>query len=259
VGRGHIPAGTGIRSYPIVERYRIVWIWLGDPALADESQIPDLSLVPAEGTGHHNIGNYLNVKCNYLLEIDNLMDLSHVNFIHFGSLGNDSMRAAEVKVTEEEGKVRADLWMPGTLCGFGEMQGQPCDQWNNMVWMQPTSMLLEFGAVPPGEEPIQDPHKYAFHIITPETEHSTHYFYGTSACFSDADASQAKLICDAQTQAFLTEDNPMIEAVEDRMGGAEFWSLRPAILPSDAAGIRVRRRLEQMCRAERARASDRSQ
>jgi vanillate O-demethylase monooxygenase subunit len=37
------------------------------------------------------------------------------------------------------------------------MQGQPCDQWNNMVWMQPTSMLLEFGAVPPGEEPIQDP------------------------------------------------------------------------------------------------------
>jgi hypothetical protein len=68
-------------------------------------------------------------------------------------------------------------------------------------------------------------------------------FMGLPHASDDADASQAKLICDAQTQAFLTEDNPMIEAVEDRMGGAEFWSLRPAILPSDAAGIRVRRRL----------------
>jgi vanillate O-demethylase monooxygenase subunit len=58
-----------------------------------KARFPICHSFPAEGTGHHNIGNYLNVKCNYLLEIDNLMDLSHVNFIHFGSLGNDSMRA----------------------------------------------------------------------------------------------------------------------------------------------------------------------
>jgi phenylpropionate dioxygenase-like ring-hydroxylating dioxygenase large terminal subunit len=250
VGNGHVPANTRVRTYPLVERHRILWIWMGDAARADPELIPDFSLVPAEGVGHDNIGNYLHVKANYLLEIDNLMDLSHVNFLHLGSLGNESMRRAEVKVTEAEDTVRADLWMPNTICGFGEMTGQLCDQWNNIVWMPPTSMLLEFGAVEPGAPAAQDPHLYAFHILTPETERTTHYFFGTSACFSDADAWKSELIREAQSRAFLVEDNPMIEAVAESMGDADFWALRPAILPGDTAAIRVRRRLERMCRQD---------
>jgi hypothetical protein len=57
-------------------------------------------------------------------------------------------------------------------------------------------------------------------------------------------------IRNAQIHAFLTEDNPMIEAVDERMDGADFWSMRPAILPNDKAAIRVRRKLEKMCRDE---------
>lgn len=248
VGDGHIPPNTRVRSYPIVERHRILWIWMGDSALADEDLIPDFGLIPAVGAGHDNIGNYLQVKANYLLEIDNLMDLSHVNFLHLGSLGNESMRIAQVRVTEAEGRIRADLWMPNTIGGFGEMSGQLCDQWINIVWMPPTSMLLEFGAVPPGKAPVQDPNQYAFHIVTPETDRTTHYFFGTSACFSDADAWKAEMVREAQIRAFLTEDNPMIEAVDAQMGDSDFWALRPAILPSDGAAIRVRRRIERMCR-----------
>lgn len=252
VGNGHIPAGTAVRNYPLVERDRILWIWMGDAGLANQSLIPDMSLVPEAGTGHHNIGNYLHVRCNYLLEIDNLMDLSHVNFLHLGTLGNESMRAASVKVTEDGGTIRADLWMPGTICGFGPMTGQPCDQWNNIVWMSPASMLLEFGAVEPGAAAVQDPNLYAFHIVTPETERTTHYFFGTSGSFSEEDAGMAEAIREAQINAFLTEDNPMIEAVAEAMGDDDFWALRPAILPSDSAPIRIRRRLAQMCRQENA-------
>lgn len=249
-GKGHIPAGTHLRMFRIVERHRILWIWMGDAGRADESLIPDLSLVPEEGGAHDNIGNYLHVKANCLLEIDNLMDLSHVNFIHEGTLGNESMRSAEVKVTEPDGKVRAELWMPGTTGGFGPMTGQPCDQWMNMVWMAPGSMILEFGAVPPGAEPVQDPYCYAFHIVTPETDRTTHYFFGSSGTFDETEAAKAQFIREAQIRAFLTEDNPMIEAVDERMDGADFWSMRPAILTNDKAAIRVRRKLEKMCREE---------
>jgi phenylpropionate dioxygenase-like ring-hydroxylating dioxygenase large terminal subunit len=255
VGDGYIPPKTCVRSYPLVERYRMLWIWMGDAALADESLIPDFSLVPAQGVGHDNINNYLHVKANYLLEIDNLMDLSHVNFLHLGSLGNESMRSAQVRVTATESRVRADLWMPGTLCGFGPMQGQPCDQWNNMVWMPPTSMLLEFGAVRPGERPFQEPDQYAFHIVTPETDRTTHYFFGTSGCYAEAEAWKATVIREAQTRAFLTEDNPMIETVDQQMGDDDFWELEPAILSSDKAAIRVRLRIKQMCRQEQERKS----
>lgn len=247
-GSGHIPAGTAVRTFPVVERHQMLWIWPGDAALADEDLIPDFGLMPQPDRGHANIGNYLHVGANCLLEIDNLMDLSHVNFVHDGTLGNESMRSAEVKVIESERMIRAELWMPDTIGGFGPMTGVPCDQWMNMVWMPPTSMILEFGAVERGAVPVQDPYAIAFHIVTPETSRTTHYFFGSSGSFDDA--AQMQVIRDAQRRAFLTEDNPMIEAVDERMDGADFWSMRPVILPNDKAAIRVRRRLQKMCREE---------
>ncbi|MEQ9661902.1 MAG: aromatic ring-hydroxylating dioxygenase subunit alpha, partial [Parasphingopyxis sp.] len=250
VGDGHIPAGTRVDTFPIVERHRILWIWMGDPSRADDAVIPDMSLIPAEGDGHQNLGNYLHVRANYLLEIDNLMDLSHVNFLHIGSLGHETMRVGEIEVTEDDRRIRADLWMPNTICAFGELEGQPSDQWQNMIWMPPSSMLLEFGTVLPGADPVQPPDQYAFHIVTPETERTTHYFFGTSGKYPDEQRDFADFYRQAQNRAFLEEDNPMIEAVDAEMNGEDFWTLRPAILPSDKAAIRVRRRLEKMCREE---------
>ncbi len=249
-GSGHFPPGTHVRAYPLVERHRIAWIWPGDPVAADPALIPDLSLVPPPG-GHDNLGNYIHVKANWLLEIDNIMDLTHVAFLHDGTLGNESMRGGELKVSEADGKVRAVLWMPDTLGGFGPTKGQRCDQWTNVEWMAPSVMVLDFGSVPPGAEPVQDPGGYAFHIFTPETEDTTHYFFGSSGSYGDDEAAIPQMIGDLQRDVFLREDNPMVEAVFDRMNGEDFWALRPAILPSDAAAIRVRRRIAQMCKAER--------
>ena len=31
-----------VRSYPTVEKYRFIWVWMGDPAVADKSKIPDM-------------------------------------------------------------------------------------------------------------------------------------------------------------------------------------------------------------------------
>ncbi|MDW8259300.1 MAG: hypothetical protein RML32_07630 [Gammaproteobacteria bacterium] len=42
----------------------------------------------------------------------------------------------------------------------------------------------------------------------------------------------------------------MIEAVQQRMGDADFWSLQPMILPGDRAAVRVRRRLDKLRRSE---------
>lgn len=251
-GGGHIPAGTCVRTFTIVERHQLLWIWMGDASRADADLIPDFSLIPEVGQGLANIDNYLHVKANCLLELDNLMDLSHVNFVHYGTLGNDSMKSAEVQVTEADGRIRANLWLPDTIGGFGPMTGLPCDQWLNIIWMAPTSMVLEFGAVEKGGDPVQDPYALAFHTVTPETDRTTHYFFGSGGTYAPTDEALVTFFRESQIRAFLTEDNPMIEAVDERMDGADFWSMRPAILPNDKAGIRVRRRLEKMCREESA-------
>lgn len=49
---------------------------------------------------------------------------------------------------------------------------------------------------------------------------------------------------------FLGEDEPMVESVQERMEGKDSWALKPVILPTDAAAIRVRRRMMQLLRAE---------
>jgi vanillate O-demethylase monooxygenase subunit len=252
MGSGRIPSNVKVRSYPIVQRYQMLWVWMGDPSLADPARIPSYDgIIPDSRTGADNLGNYLHVKANYLLEIDNLMDLSHVNFLHCGSLGNETMRSCQPKVTEHPNQVRADLWMPNTLASFGELAGQRCDQWQNMIWMAPSSLLLEFGQVSLGTPRFQKPDELAVHIVTPETDRTTHYFFGTSGSYSEEEAWKAEAMRQAQRTAFTLEDNPMIEAIDEQMGDAEFWSLQPILLRGDSAAVRVRRQLEALIEAER--------
>ena len=39
-GQATIPTKTCVRSYPVVERNRLVWIWMGEPSKADPSARP---------------------------------------------------------------------------------------------------------------------------------------------------------------------------------------------------------------------------
>jgi vanillate O-demethylase monooxygenase subunit len=87
------------------------------------------------------------------------------------------------------------------------------------------------------------------HILTPETDHTTHYYWASGAGLSCP-------LSDEQHRAFLTEafdieDAPMIEAVDRAMGDNELFSLKPVLLPHDAGAVKVRRTLDALRLAER--------
>ena len=42
-GDGAIPKAAKVKAYPLVERYSLLWIWMGDPHLADAALIPDFN------------------------------------------------------------------------------------------------------------------------------------------------------------------------------------------------------------------------
>src|SRR5919199_954369 len=74
-----------VRSYPVVERHRFVWVWPGDPALADPDKVPDLHWNDdPEWAGD---GKVIHLECSYKLIVDNLMDLTHETFVHGASIG----------------------------------------------------------------------------------------------------------------------------------------------------------------------------
>jgi vanillate O-demethylase monooxygenase subunit len=67
----------GVRAYPSAERGPWLWVWMGEPEKADPAQIPLPDLKP----GYPVKGYKLN-PANYMMVIENLLDLSHLHFLH---------------------------------------------------------------------------------------------------------------------------------------------------------------------------------
>ena len=100
-----------VRAYPVVERHRFIWLWMGDPALADPALVPDMHW--NDDPAWAGDGKTIHVKCDYRLVVDNLMDLTHETFVHGSSIGNDAVAEAPFDVTHGEKTVTVTRWMHG--------------------------------------------------------------------------------------------------------------------------------------------------
>ena len=89
--RGNIPKRAVVRSYPVVDRYRLLWIWMGDPEKANPDDIFEIENFDNPEWGYTE-GGMLPIECNYLWVVDNLLDPSHVAWVHvtsFAGSGTD--------------------------------------------------------------------------------------------------------------------------------------------------------------------------
>ncbi|QGP80296.1 Rieske 2Fe-2S domain-containing protein [Sphingobium sp. CAP-1] len=244
------PAHVRVPAMPIVHRHRGLWFWPGDPDRADPALIPDFAFVDRDGMRRSR----LVIQGHYELLTDNLMDLTHAEFLHVASFGvNGSIFAGRQSVTKDASGAIWNNWdMEGvTPPNWAQPMLEPgaqVDQWLHMRWHAPASMALTVGLARAGSD-RQDmvvPQMRNPHIITPETAGSAHYFYDHEA--TEEAAALARRV-------FVEEDEPMIEAAQQALGDQDFWDARPAILETDAGAIRARRRLMQLRRSEAEEAS----
>lgn len=257
-GDGRIPSAAVVRSYPVMEKFGVVWIWMGDAAQADPSKIPDLSCLDREHN-HVAIG-YLFIESNYMLENDNILDLSHIEFLHPGSLGSDAVKTALTELKQEDNTIwsmrqTVNEVMPDLMYHLMEYPlGMRVDRWIDVRWDAPSNMVLFSGATPTGRARSEGRATEFPHLFTPQTKRSTHYWFAVcmdKAVWPDG-AQRAQMTLDGVTAPFTHEDKPMLEAQQARMGDADFWSLKPVLLPSDAPGVRARRVLDGLIAAEQA-------
>src|SRR5690606_34546041 len=80
-----IPPNARVRVFPVEERHRWVWIWMGDPARADPSLIPDTHWL--DDPQWRSLEGYTHYSTDYLLIADNLLDLAHLPYVHPTTLG----------------------------------------------------------------------------------------------------------------------------------------------------------------------------
>jgi len=248
-----LPKGATIRSWPVVERDGAVWLWAGAPGEADSATIPDFAALmrpcgpPLTGLMPMNAG--------YQFGTDNLMDLSHIEFVHTGSFaGAGVIFGGEHRVRQDGETLHSDWWMPDVAAPahtFGIYPPeQRCDHWLDMRWNAPASMLLEIGATPKGQPRGEGCTVWQAHILTPETETSAHYFWATTRSSDHADPGADAFLRGLMGEAFEGEDKPIIEAAFANLDGRDFWGEKPVSLGIDQGGTRARRLIETMLRRE---------
>jgi phenylpropionate dioxygenase-like ring-hydroxylating dioxygenase large terminal subunit len=84
-----VPPNARVRAYPVAERHHWIWIWMGDPKLADPDLIEDFHWM--EDADWRAKGERLDLAANYRLLIDNLLDLTHLQFVHPTTLGTEAI------------------------------------------------------------------------------------------------------------------------------------------------------------------------
>jgi len=244
-----IPKGAAVRAWPTHERDGIVWLWAGAANAADVSRIPDFGLLYRNGA--EPVRGLMPMRASYEYATDNLMDLSHIEFVHRGSFaGAGVIFAGQHEVRQEGETLHSNWWMPnvpapGHTYGIYE-RGLQTDHWLEMRWNAPASMLLEIGATPAGEPRAGGVIIHQAHIITPETADTAHYFWATTRGRGGPSVEGDAMLYDMMSRAFEQEDKPIIEAAFANLDGRDFWSAKPIFLGIDAGGTRARRLLQQM-------------
>jgi vanillate O-demethylase monooxygenase subunit len=203
---------------------------MGDPDLATPDLIPDLSILD-ESTWRLYAGS-LDYEANYALVTDNLLDLTHIKFLHEMTLGRPAasqsagldrphiLGGSEAKSMEKW--VRVEGWTGGPRLAIVPKKVPDGDLWSRVdslvpginiarMRMYPAGTSLECKGLAPGPKysPLSD--AMAIHVVTPMAPRKTRYFYSMGIRISDAEGAEADAIWEIAKGAF-SEDREMIQA-----------------------------------------------
>ena len=249
---GQITPVLKVDSYPVAEKHSAFWVWMGDHDLADPALIPELSFID-DTPELARIEGYLPTKANYQLITDNILDLSHVDYLHPDTLGGMMTNSTtECQVEDEQIYVSwaAQDRPPSRAFEHDIPAPNNGDYWLDVTWKPPAVMTLRVLAAVHGEAPEEKNRATTLHNMVPETASTTHYFFcSTRKRFLD-DADYTKMIRKPILQAFEDEDKPMLEKQQSRIGNQDFWGLKPRMLVIDKAAVQARRKLDAMIKQE---------
>ena len=254
-GDGRIPPAAKVRAYPVHERWGMVWIWMGDSP-ADLARLPDYGVLDHAVEGFTISRGYVHIAAQYELMGENLLDLSHITYLHDGYLGSPEQVGADQTVSEQDGKVSCNRWMPNiSVPSIFNMvyrrDGKPVDMWTNMTWMPPSCFLLDTGVHEVGGQREDHGWYYGIHILTPESASTTHYHF--AACMppgTSLSPDEAREFATLRRYAFESQDKPILDLQQAAFGGKDFWDMKPVLLSIDSGPIKMRRQIERLLEQE---------
>jgi vanillate O-demethylase monooxygenase subunit len=252
-----IPTGARVRRYPALERYGFVWLWMGAPERADESRLIDIPHYGAPGWGRTE-GGSMPIACNYLYIVDNLLDPSHVAWVHVGSFAGAKTESEPLQIDVGKEGVTVWRWMMDTappayyapLLKFGGN----VDRKQHYECVIPAIGINKSIFAPAGhggpDRPM-DPRTFvnvSYNFMTPVDETSTIYYWFQHRNTDPDNAEVSETMNRGAYTAFM-EDKEVLEAVDAGMRNR----VTPYLdLGLDAGALRFRKLLKARIDAEAA-------
>jgi len=260
-----------VRSYPVLEKHRFVWVWPGDPAKADPALVPDMHW--NDDPAWAGDGKMIRVQCDYRLVVDNLMDLTHETFVHGSSIGQRAVAEAPFVATHGDRSATVTRWMENIDAPpfwAGQIQHArgyvgKVDRWQIIHFEGPCTVNIDVGvaeagtgAVPPGGnqgDPRQSDRSkgvngYVLNTITPETDSTCLYFWAFARNYCQGEQRLTHELREGVASIFR-EDELVLEAQQkamDERPDHPFYNLN-----IDAGSMWARRLIDQLVAKERPR------
>jgi phenylpropionate dioxygenase-like ring-hydroxylating dioxygenase large terminal subunit len=245
-----------VQSYPLLEIGPYIWIWMGDPARADESLLPDqFELGITRPDWKITPLFVMEMGCNYQLLHENLLDVSHISFLHAGMLDTGSMAAASFKASYAGGRVRISR-------DLNEIPNDVMAKTFNLTAGKPVRRTLITEAIPPQlsvitniftdpENPNAPPHTMISpQGVTPSGNNRCLNFLINCTSYPDEQPEDAL----PHLWKLFEQDKVVLEAVQKRFD-EEGWDLPEVSVMADAAALNFRLKMVELVEAEREKAA----
>lgn len=245
-----IPEKARVRSYPVVDRYRLLWIWMGEPHLADPNDIVHIENFDNPDWGCTE-GGTLEMECNYLWICDNLLDPSHVAWVHVSSFAGAGTDDGQLDLSRTESGVTVSRWIYGQLpspyySGLVKFEGA-CDRLQHYELRFPSIAINKSVYTPVGtggpDKPAVDKTyiNVSYNFITPIDDDMTRYFWFQHRNTDPNDESVSEFMNDGAHMAF-EEDRAVLTEVHKGMRDRQTPNID---LRLDAGAKLFRKQLQQ--------------
>lgn len=253
---GSEPRGKmGVHRFVTAERGPLIWIWMGDPKLASATPLPH-----PEWLGHpdwdFSIG-YAEAKGNYVHLHENLLDLSHLTYLHAKSFGTPEYARAPVEMDIKPDDIQ--VWR-NVQCVLPELYAKPLGWVGKRAMRRSGSQLVSpglhvntgiFENLELDKQPEPQPMVKVAQLITPETQHTTHYHYALCRNFARGDEAIGKQMLAGMSNAFSEDLYALEQQTLMQTASVEADDFYEFDIPTDRAGLEMRRRFKQWADAER--------
>ncbi|MBI2993071.1 MAG: aromatic ring-hydroxylating dioxygenase subunit alpha [Gammaproteobacteria bacterium] len=254
--QSHPPGEIGVHCYPVREKSPFVWFWAGDPGKADEACLPHQEWL--ESADWDRYAGYLHINASYVHMHENLLDLSHLSFLHEKTFGTPEYARAPIEMTVEPPNF--EVWrhveceLPAIYSKPLGWTGQKAIRSSGAQFVGPglhvnTGVFRNLEIPESGQEP--KPMVKVAQLITPESRDATHYWYCLSRNFARHDEGVTEFMKNAQYAAF-SEDVYALEHIRGMQDLGEPPGFLEINVAADRPGVEMRRYLKQLSDAEQA-------